>query len=59
MPVPSPVLAALSTALRRLEAAAARAPSSTRKPEGELEPLVDQARQALDRLADELDRRSR
>jgi hypothetical protein len=51
--VPSRVLAFLSLALRRLEAAAARAPELTPEEEAELELLVG-GRAALDGRAAEL-----
>jgi hypothetical protein len=55
MPIPSAVLAALSLELRRLEAAAARAPDPK---DDELERLVSPVRDELRRLADELERRA-
>jgi hypothetical protein len=56
MPAPSAALAALSTELRRLEAAAARAPDPD---DNETERLVAPVRDALRQLADELERRAR
>ena len=56
MPVPSPILASLSPALQRLEAAAARAPELTPEQEAALSPLVAETVEKLDELAARLER---
>ena len=55
VPVPSSIMAALSTELRRLEAVAARTPDPD--DDRELERLVSPVRDELRRLADELEQR--
>jgi hypothetical protein len=55
MPIPSAVLSAINHELRRLEAAAARAPDSD---DAELDQLVEPVHEALRQLADELERRA-
>jgi hypothetical protein len=54
VPVPSAILSALATELRRLEAVAARAAD----PDDDVERLVTPVRDELRRLADELERRA-
>ena len=56
MPVPSAIVASLSPALRRLEAAAARAPELTLEQEAALSPLVAETVEKLDELAARLER---
>ena len=56
MPLPSPILASLSSALRSLDTTAARAPELTPDQEAALSPLVAETVEKLDELAARLER---